>query len=72
MPGGVLAFTVKEGDGEGWTEARLDQPRWFVYWREPALRSILQRHGWDVLSINRRENPYVSWLAVICRAPATG
>jgi hypothetical protein len=27
MDGGVLAFTVKEGDGDAWSEAKLDLPR---------------------------------------------
>ena len=67
-PGGILAFTVKEGDGEGWTEARIGQPRWFVYWREPELRTIVQRQGWDILSINRHPKPQVTWIEVLCRA----
>jgi len=31
--GGVLAITLKEGDGEAWTEAKLGRPRHFTYWR---------------------------------------
>lgn len=36
-PGGVFALTLKEGDAEAWSDVKLGQPRWFVYWREPAL-----------------------------------
>ncbi len=28
---GILAFTVKQGDGEEWSEAKLDAPRYFCY-----------------------------------------
>ena len=31
--------TLKEGDGEAWSAAKLGQPRWFVYWREPRKRN---------------------------------
>lgn len=51
--GGVLAFTVKEGDGEGWSHAELDLPRHFTYWREPGLRAALERAGWHVRSLER-------------------
>jgi len=33
VPGGYLAFTLKEGDGAHWTTAKLGQPRHFTYWR---------------------------------------
>lgn len=48
---GVLAFTVKEGDGERWSRAKLGLPRHFTYWREPELRSALEANGWQVLSL---------------------
>jgi hypothetical protein len=30
-PDGVLVLTLKEGDGEAWSDAKLGMPRWFVY-----------------------------------------
>jgi SAM-dependent methyltransferase len=48
-PGGVLGLWLKEGDGEGWsTHGFIGAPRHFVYWREPALRAVLDAAGWDV------------------------
>lgn len=44
-PDGVLALTLKEGDGEAWSEAKLSSPRWFVYWREGPLRGPLSDAG---------------------------
>jgi hypothetical protein len=40
-PGGLLALTLKEGDGEAWSSAKLQAPRWFVYWRKDALQDLL-------------------------------
>lgn len=65
-PGGLLALTLKEGDGEAWSTAKLDLPRHFTYWREPALRAELARAGWVPLSIEHvaaRE----PWLFVLAR-----
>jgi SAM-dependent methyltransferase len=64
VPGGVLAFTLKEGDGEAWSEQKLGVPRHFTYWREPAVRAALDRAGWPDASIDHvagREN----WLHVL-------
>lgn len=66
-PGGVLAVTLKEGDGEAWSEAKLDQARWFVYWREPALRRALISAGWDVVRLDRVQGRLEPWLHVLCR-----
>ncbi len=65
--GGVLAFTVKEGDGEGWSEAKLDLPRFFTYWRESAVRTALERAGWAVLSIDHVAGRHEPWLYVLAR-----
>jgi SAM-dependent methyltransferase len=47
-PGGLFAITLKEGDGEAWSEAKLGTPRWFVYWRPQPLRAALEGAGWEV------------------------
>jgi SAM-dependent methyltransferase len=70
-PGGVLAFTLKEGDGEAWSEHKLGVPRHFTYWREPEVRAALDRAGWPDASIDHvagRE----SWLHVMARRSGTG
>lgn len=64
-PGGLFAFTLKEGDGESWSEGKLDLPRWFVYWREPELRPVVEAAGWTVLSIERVPGQTAAWLNVI-------
>ncbi|SDS44399.1 NUDIX domain-containing protein [Microlunatus soli] len=67
-PGGLFAFTLKEGDGESWSAAKLDLPRWFVYWREPELRSVLQRQGWQIESLEHRAGRREDWIQVIARS----
>jgi len=65
--GGVLAITLKEGDGEAWTEAKLGRPRHFTYWREPAVRAALLNSGWQVLSLEHVEGRVEPWLFVTAR-----
>lgn len=69
-PQGVLALTVKEGDGEAWSSAKLGTPRWFVYWREPNLREVLERAGWSVLRLDHVRGRNNDWLYALCRRDA--
>ena len=65
--GGVLACTVKEGDGEEWHDRKLGLPRRFVYWREGPLRAALVAAGLEVLSIDRTRGATEDWLQVLAR-----
>jgi cyclopropane fatty-acyl-phospholipid synthase-like methyltransferase len=65
--GGVLAFTVKEGDGSGWSEHKLGRPRHFTYWRAGPLREFLEVRGWRVESLEREQGLTDGWLLVIAR-----
>ncbi|HEY3408580.1 MAG TPA: methyltransferase domain-containing protein [Propionicimonas sp.] len=65
--GGVFAFTLKEGDGDAWSEAKLDLPRHFTYWREASLRTVLAQTRWDVISIDYVDG-LEPWLFVMARA----
>jgi len=68
--GGLLAFTVKEGDGSGWSEHKLGLPRHFTYWRAGPLRAFLEARGWQVESLECGQGRTDRWLLVIAR-PAT-
>jgi len=65
---GVLGFTVKEGDGDAWTTAKLDLPRHFTYWPEPAVRQALTRSGWTVHRLDHVSGRTEPWLYVLARA----
>lgn len=65
--GGMLALTLKEGDGEAWSDAKLGAPRWFVYWRPQPLRDALERAGWTVVRLEQVQGRVEPWLRVLCR-----
>jgi SAM-dependent methyltransferase len=62
---GLLAVTLKEGDGERWTSVKLDRPRHFTYWREPSLRRVLEDTGWRVTFLVHVDGPNDKWLHVM-------
>jgi SAM-dependent methyltransferase len=66
--GGLLGFTLKEGDGESWSRAKLDLPRHFTFWREPAVRAALSASGWRVRSVQHVAGRSEPWLFVIAHA----
>lgn len=65
---GLLAMTLKEGDGEQWSTVKLGLPRHFTYWREPALRRALQDTGWNVTFLAHVSGRTDQWLHIIARA----
>jgi SAM-dependent methyltransferase len=73
-PGGVLAITVKEGDGSSWSDHRLGAPRFFTYWRPGPLVGLLTQHGWTVDLLQRRAGARDDWLLLIARTgePCSG
>lgn len=71
--GGPLHVSVREGDGEGVSTHGSDaEARRYVetYWREAALRSVLEDAGWIVSEVRRCiGRPGDRWLSVrACRA----
>jgi len=66
VPGGILAITLKEGDGAAWSNRKLAMPRFFTYWREPQLREVLDRAGWSVISLEHVAGSE-PWLYVLAR-----
>ncbi|MEA5454914.1 hypothetical protein SPF06_09300 [Sinomonas sp. JGH33] len=68
--GGILAATFKKGDGEGWSDRKLEGPRYFTYWREEALRRVLASSGWSPLRIADSTAPGAPerWITVLARA----
>lgn len=64
-PDGVLGFTLKEGDGEGWSYKKLGLPRHFTYWREGNLRELLSATGWTVDHLGHVEGHHDQWLFVL-------
>ena len=66
---GVLAVSVKEGDGEVWsTHGHVSAPRHFTYWRERPLLTVLVGSGWQVTRVARHVGQRDRWLDVFARA----
>ena len=68
VDGGVLALTVKEGDGDRWSNLKLELPRHFTYWRERPLRDALAQSCWDVTSVDHVVGRTEPWLYVLACA----
>ena len=70
---GLLALTMKEGEGERWTSERLGLPRRFTYWYEEDLASTLTRSGWHPVRAARfvSEHSGEAWLHFICTVEAS-
>ena len=69
IPGGLLAFTLKEGDGTAWSSHKLGLPRHFTYWREEPLRALIAASPWKLEHLGRETGRKDDWLQCICRAP---
>jgi len=49
--GGRLAFTLKVGDGEETTTRKMDAPRYFHYWQQPQIETLLFAAGFSEVYI---------------------
>jgi predicted TPR repeat methyltransferase len=64
---GTLAFSVKEGEGEAWPDDYLGVPRYYCYWKEPALQKITEATGFSSIEITKRQGIRDLWLHVIAK-----
>lgn len=72
-PDGVVAFTVKVGDGPAWRTEKFADARFFYLWREAPLRKQIANAGLDIVEIGEHESthrPGMHWLHVITRPTA--
>lgn len=49
---GILAFSVKKGEGEEWTREKIGHPRYFCYWSLEGIQNLLEQTGFQVISIS--------------------
>jgi len=64
---GRFAFSLKQGDGESWSEEKLGAPRFFCYWNQADITKILQEAGFNHLNIGDDSTDHNSakWLHII-------
>lgn len=48
---GILAFSLKQGEGEELSEEKLGKPRYYCYWSSKKIKDLLKTIGFEVVSI---------------------
>ena len=48
---GKLAISLKEGEGEGWSDHKVDAPRYFNYWKNEEITDLLTSVGFSNITI---------------------
>ncbi len=68
-PGGILAFSIKQGEGEEWINEKLEDLRFAHYWNFIDITNILEEEHFRVefTSFNTGAYPSHRWLNFICR-----
>jgi len=68
-PRGRFSFTLKRGDGEEWSYAKLNAPRYFCYWQPESLPVLLSAAGFSSWSIDAGtfERAHADWISVLAR-----
>lgn len=65
---GRLAFTVKEGEGEAWSDKKIGKPRYFCYWSERDIRGELERAGFSKVTLFKGGESGGEWLNIVAQA----
>lgn len=67
---GIIAFNVKEGDGEAWINEKFKEERYINYWQVPSIRRVVEEHKFHIISIDskiRGDLPTHLWIHIIAR-----
>ncbi len=62
---GVIAFSLKTGEGEEISTEKMDSPRYFKYYSEEEIRNILKNYPFEIISLSKADND--KWLHVILK-----
>lgn len=63
---GRFAFSLKQGEGESWSEDKLGAPRYFCYWTKDTIEPLVNKAGFGKVKINDDYNGSTArWLHVI-------
>ncbi len=69
--GSRLAFSLKRGQGEAWSAAKIGAPRFFCYWEQAELEQLLGGAGFTRWTIGEAltGRAHAEWLFVIAFKP---
>jgi SAM-dependent methyltransferase len=66
---GRFAFSVKQGDGESWSEDKLGAPRYFCYWTKDTIEPLVRQAGFTNIRISdEHKGSNAMWLHIIAEA----
>ena len=68
-PGGRFAFSVKQGQGEEWTDYKISSPRYLHYYTEQDLRIYLKQAGLIASNAEHVKTKRSTWIHVIATKP---
>ncbi len=68
-PGGLFSFSLKQGTGEEWSDAKLGAARYFCYWEDAVIKGVLARAGFHDISSQEGElgRNNAKWLHIIAK-----
>lgn len=59
LPGGKFVFSLKIGDGEAWSQEKMNAPRYFNYWREAGVEHELKRVGMELVDAQDSDDKWL-------------
>jgi predicted TPR repeat methyltransferase len=67
---GILAFNVKQGDGDEWINEKFNDKRYIHYWQPHEIYEAVTTSGFDVITIDdgiEGERPTHIWTRIIAQ-----
>ena len=70
-PGGVFSFTLKQGEGESWQNNKGMAPRYFNFWSESDITTLLSEIGYINLNswTDTAKGSDATWIMVLAQKP---
>ncbi len=71
-PGSIFAFSVKQGNGEGWITEKFSAARYVKYWRPDEIYELAAAIGFIVVFKEQDINgdlPTHTWINIVARKP---
>jgi hypothetical protein len=65
--GGALAFTLKCGEDDAWSQEKLGVPRFFAYWGGEELREVVGASPWQLVEVAGVVGAGTDWVQTLCR-----
>lgn len=68
--GGIIAFNVKQGDGDEWIDEKFNDKRYIHYWQPHEIYEMVQANGFEAITIDdgiEGERPTHIWTRIIAQ-----